>query len=171
MNDFAAWPAGCSSTIPASSALDTGDVMQNAFLRLFKALEATKPESVLHFYNLALMQIRRELIDLGRRYRGPKSQVAKHYAAGAGTTDDPREVIVVYCDRRESDSLELWTNFHLHVLSIPEKEREVVNLLWYQGLIQEDAAKVLGVSPRTVKRRWLSARLRLEEKLRDDLPP
>jgi DNA-directed RNA polymerase specialized sigma24 family protein len=38
-------------------------------------------------------------------------------------------------------------------------------LLWYQELTQEDAAKLLDISVRTVKRRWQSARIKLFETL------
>ena len=49
----------------------TDDVLQNALLRLRRALEKTSPESVRSFVNLAAVQIRRELIDLARHYDGP----------------------------------------------------------------------------------------------------
>jgi RNA polymerase sigma-70 factor (ECF subfamily) len=48
---------------------------------------------------------------------------------------------------------------------LPDEEREVVNLLWYDELTQEEVATVLNVSLRTVKRRWQSARLKLAEAL------
>jgi hypothetical protein len=65
----------------------TGDVLHNALLRLFPALEATTPESVRHFYNLAALEIRRELIDLGRRDRGrttTRTGRARVRTSGAG---------------------------------------------------------------------------------------
>jgi RNA polymerase sigma-70 factor (ECF subfamily) len=40
-----------------------------------------------------------------------------------------------------------------------------VGLLFYEGLTQEEAATVLGVSLRTLKRRWQSARCRLHDAL------
>ena len=43
-------------------------------------------------------------------------------------------------------------------------------MLWYQGLTQAEAAELLGVSSRTVKRRWQTARLRLFEALGGELP-
>jgi len=51
----------------------------------------------------------------------------------------------------------VWSEFHEHVEKLPDDEREVMDLLWYQGLTQEEAAAVLKVSDRTVKRRWQSA--------------
>ena len=41
----------------------------------------------------------------------------------------------------------------------------MVNALYYGGLTQEEAARVLGISVRTLKRRWHSARLTLYEAL------
>jgi RNA polymerase sigma-70 factor (ECF subfamily) len=51
------------------------------------------------------------------------------------------------------------------VEALPEPERAAFDLLWYQGLTQEEAAQVLGVSISTVKRRWLDARLSLQQAL------
>src|SRR5262249_56346137 len=51
----------------------TDDVLQNAQLRLLRALQAVTPDSTRAFFGLAAEQIRRELLDLARRYaRGPK---------------------------------------------------------------------------------------------------
>lgn len=47
---------------------------------------------------------------------------------------------------------------------------EVFSLLWYEGLSQEEAAALLGVSLRTVKRRWQSARLKIAEAMGDEPP-
>jgi hypothetical protein len=56
----------------------------------------------------------------------------------------------------EPSNLAEWTEFHERVEALPEAEREVVGLLWYEGVSQEEAAALLGVSLRTVKRRWLA---------------
>jgi RNA polymerase sigma-70 factor (ECF subfamily) len=57
----------------------TDDVLQNAAVRLCRALEAVHPASVRDFINLAAVQVRRELIDLARHYDGPEG-------AGRGKT-------------------------------------------------------------------------------------
>jgi RNA polymerase sigma-70 factor (ECF subfamily) len=54
---------------------------------------------------------------------------------------------------------------------LPEQERQLVELLWYQGLEQQEVAKVLDVCERTVRRRWRSAKLRLYELLDGRVPP
>jgi RNA polymerase sigma factor (sigma-70 family) len=70
----------------------------------------------------------------------------------------------------EPSELAAWSEFHERAGQLPDEEREVFDLLWYQGLMQEEAAQLLGVSERTVKRRWQSARLQLFEALGGNLP-
>ena len=48
--------------------------------------------------------------------------------------------------------------------------REVVDLLWYQGLPPAEAAPLLGVSASTLTRRWRDARVALFDAL-DGKPP
>src|SRR5437763_11106175 len=57
---------------------ETGDVVQNATLRLLRALEAVRPENPRQFFGLAAEQIRRELIDLARHYYGAHGVGANH---------------------------------------------------------------------------------------------
>jgi len=46
----------------------------------------------------------------------------------------------------------------------------VFSLLWYDEVTQEETAAVLGISLRTVKRRWLSARRLLAKALHGEPP-
>jgi DNA-directed RNA polymerase specialized sigma24 family protein len=43
-------------------------------------------------------------------------------------------------------------------------------LLYYQGVSQTEAAAILDISERTIKRRWQSARLRLHDALEGRMP-
>jgi RNA polymerase sigma factor (sigma-70 family) len=52
--------------------------------------------------------------------------------------------------------------------SLPDEERAVVDLHFYQGLPLPQAAEALDVSLATVKRRWMAARLRLGEQLQGE---
>jgi RNA polymerase sigma-70 factor (ECF subfamily) len=47
-----------------------------------------------------------------------------------------------------------WTELHQQINAMPDEERELVDLLFYQGLTQAEAAEVLNVSVRTIQRRW-----------------
>jgi RNA polymerase sigma-70 factor (ECF subfamily) len=150
---------------------ETGDVFQNAMLRLCRALRATVPPSLREFFRLAALQIRRELIDLARHHYGPAGPAAKHesqFPAENWTTSnaahDPPD------PGDDPSPLALWGEFHELIERLPEEEREVFDLVWYQGLTHAEAAGVLGVSTKTVQRRWQGACLKLHEALHGDLP-
>ena len=116
----------------------------------------TRP--VRKFFGLAATQIRRELIDLARSHYGPQGIGTKHDSDGGNASERCE-------DPFEPESLAAWTEFHEAVEALPEAEKEVVSLLWYDGLNQSEAARVLGISLATLKRRWVSARLLLKEQL------
>jgi RNA polymerase sigma-70 factor (ECF subfamily) len=144
----------------------TDDVLQNAAMRLYRALDVVKPASVRSFLNLAGVQIRRELIDLARHYNGPRGQGRHH--ARQGRSDDSRAVARPRDPISDSDDparLVDWTEFHDQVETLPAEEKEVFDLLWYQGLSQAEVAALLGVTERVVRYRWRAARLKLHERL------
>ncbi len=70
----------------------------------------------------------------------------------------------------EPHTLAQWCELHEQIGSLPDREREAIDILYYDGLSQADAAKMLGVSVRTVQRRWHSALLSLHEKVADQWP-
>lgn len=137
---------------------ETADVFQNSLLRLHNALSATKVESVRHFFNLAALQVRRELIDLARHHFGPEG-IAHNHHTDLQAADEAGGSLHGKAD--EPEDLSDWTEFHHRVERLPELEREIVNLLFYEAFTQQEAATLLGVNVRTVKRRWHSARLKL----------
>lgn len=136
----------------------TDDVFQTAALRLHRSLSEVKPESVKDFLGLAATQIRRTLIDLARHHYGPEGQGANHetgtHHEHPGQTDSP-------------ETLAAWAEFHEQVEQLPEPERETFQLLWYSGITQREAAELLGVSERTVLRRYYRARLQLRNTFHD----
>jgi RNA polymerase sigma-70 factor (ECF subfamily) len=150
----------------------TEDVLQNALVRLYRALHAVTPPTLRDFYRLATAQIRRELIDLARHYYGPEGPGRKHATqAGAGESEPERTPAYEQADSAEEPNrLAAWGEFHEQVQALAEEEREVFDLVWYQGLTHTAAAALLDVSARTVKRRWQSACLKLHEALQGELP-
>jgi RNA polymerase sigma factor (sigma-70 family) len=151
---------------------ETDDVFQNAMIRLHRALMHATPRSLRHFFNLATVQIRRELIDLGRHYYGPEGAGAHHDTgrkneAGA---DTGREPVSAADSTNEPSRVAQWCEFHEQVEALPAQERAVVDLLWYHGLPQAEAAAVLGISERTLQRRWQAVRLTLYRTLDGALP-
>lgn len=144
----------------------TSDVLQNALLRLHQALVTIRPTGAHQFFGLAAMQIRRELIDMTRHHFGPEGAAAKHqtdavqlFSGGPSTIDKQPDA------HGEPTSLEEWTSFHEAAQQLPDAEREVFDLYWYEGLDQKTVATLLNVSDRTVKNRWRSAKLSIRDKL------
>ena len=147
----------------------TDDVLQNAALRLCRALGEVQPPTVADFFRLAAVQIRRELLDLARRYSGAHGEGA-HHASVAGATQGLAAGLDPSDTTRDPDRLAAWTDFHREVEALPADDREAFDLLFYQGLSQAEAAVVLDVSERTIKRRWQAARLRLVQSLGGAMP-
>jgi RNA polymerase sigma-70 factor (ECF subfamily) len=111
------------------------------------------------------VQIRRELIDLARRYAGPHGLGRRHV-----TPDGPASAPEPADDTHEPAGLAAWGEFHRQIDALPPDDRELFDLLWYQGLGQAEAAALLGLPERTLRRRWQAARLHLHDALRGELP-
>jgi RNA polymerase sigma factor (sigma-70 family) len=149
---------------------ETDDVLQNALMRLLRALKDVQPASTRAFLNLAATQIRRELIDLARHFFGPQGSGA-HHASDAGPGESSAERPLERGDATlDPSALAEWREFHEQIERLPDDQREAVNLLFYQELPQADAAALLGVSVRTLQRRWQGALLTLHEALKGSLP-
>ncbi len=144
---------------------DTSDVFQNVLIRLDRALGALTFDTSADFLRLAACLIRRELIDLSRLRRPAflparaADQAPDRGRVGepAVSTDDPYE-------------LALWHEVHTRIDGLPEEDRLLFDLLYYQGLSQPEAAALLGVPLRTLKRSWQSARARLMLALGNEPP-
>jgi RNA polymerase sigma-70 factor (ECF subfamily) len=139
---------------------DTNDVAQNAALRLYRALAETVPDSPRGLMGLVATQIHRELIDLARKHSGPMSYAANHGTNVMDGLDGPVHVVDQVVDGGDDEEvpIERWEQFHAAVEKLPADQREVFSLIWYLGLDQHAAADALGLSLRTVSRRWNGAR-------------
>jgi RNA polymerase sigma factor (sigma-70 family) len=139
---------------------ETDSILHEAVLRLFQALQHVQPESVHDFLTFSAAQIRRVLLDMAR-YQGRRDGKINPWTAGSGS---PMAGDLDLADPSLDPShLAQWSEFHQKVRELPDAEREVVDLYWYQGLTQAETARILGVHEKAVSRRWLSARLKLSE--------
>src|SRR5262249_7220959 len=129
---------------------DTGDVLQNAVLRLLRAFENTPVADTREFFNLAAAVIRRELIDLARHFHGPEGVGANHASTaprdGGPPAPDPPA-------RDDTDDLDRWTALHEAAEKLPAEEREVFGLSLYHNWTQQQIAELFGIDERTVRRR------------------
>ncbi len=133
---------------------ETGDVLHEVLIKMDRALRTICPDTVRGFFALASQHIRWVLLDLAKK-RMPDVE------PGDKIDDEIGPATVA----QKAD-----LNAHLHkaVESLPDHQREVVDLLYYQGLKIAEAAIVLVVSDRTVKKRWREARLALHAALGGD---
>lgn len=127
----------------------TEDVFQNASLRLHQAMHDTPIEDVRHFYRLAAIQIRRELIELCQHCRRLGDRSSSHSRS----------------DRIAANELQQWAAFHSSVDALPGDQREVFELIWYHEMNRDEAAELLGVPVPQVRRLWRSARFELHDRL------
>lgn len=150
---------------------ETDDVVQNAALRLDRALRQTIPDDARGLVGLAATQVRRELLDLAKKHRGPESYGANHetnYQRIDGELRAKVEDAAAYADA--ADTLDRWTRLHGAADALPEEEREVFHMCWYLGLKQEEIAALLDCSVRTVKRRWEAAKEKLAAAMPGERP-
>jgi len=145
---------------------ETDDVVQNAALRLDRALRETIPSEPRGLVGLAATQVRRELLDLAKKHRGPESYGANHETNYQRKDGELRAKVEDAADLGEpEEQLERWTRLHASADRLPEDEREVFQMCWYLGLKQEEIAGLLGCSIRTVKRRWEAAKTMLKSEM------
>jgi RNA polymerase sigma-70 factor (ECF subfamily) len=87
------------------------DILQNALIRLTRALRQEMPSSVGEFFGLAALHLRRELLDLARSHtRRPTAHLAKDPPEQAG--DTPNE-------------LDRWAALHEAAGRLPDQLRQV----------------------------------------------
>ncbi len=141
------------------------DLFQEAAIRLHRCLAEVIPATPQDFFSLAALQIRRELRDMARHYFGPEGHAAKHVSAAPNASNPSflSERFEPFDSSLNPERLAIWTEFHAAVDRLPEIEKRVFDLLWYNELSQTVAAKMLQISVRHLRRHWQSARLKLQE--------
>ena len=137
---------------------ETDDVLQASLLRLCRTLDAVPVDRTADFLALAATNIRRELLDLARHYFGPLGIGGNHETPGVNGADP---LALAASRSPEPSSLTAWKEVQTQLERLPADEREVVYLRVYLGMTHPETADALGMPERTVKRRYLSARLRL----------
>lgn len=141
---------------------ETGDVLQGSLIRLLHTLHNLTPASTRDFFGLAALHIRRELLDLARRYRAGRATFVNADQEAAETSNEK--------GLGTDKGLALWCRFHEAVEVLPAEEREVVGLSFYHGWTQVQIAELFGVDERTIRRRWQSACARLLRLAGGELP-
>ncbi len=131
-------------------------LVHEAYLRLVDADKTAHWDSRRHFFAAAAEAMRRILVDKARRKRS-----VKH--GGQCARIDLDEALVVGHEPRE-DLLDL-DDVLEQLAGADPRAAELVKLRFFAGLTGEQAAEVLGISPRAADLLWAYARAWLFEKL------
>ena len=137
--------------------LGADEMLSAVVERLMKAMRQVRPQTVRQFFALANKHVRWELNDLARRldHQPPAAELREslHEAAappGSSMSAGPRTARILEA-----------------IDGLPEEEREVFELVRIQGMTHPEAAGVIGVSPKTIKRRLDRGLAMLAEELAD----
>lgn len=141
--------------------LRSEEVLSAVVERLIKAMREVRPQAVRHFFALANKHMRWELNDLARRLDEQASAVELRESLAEAPVEAIESQQAGPNMRRILDAID----------GLPEDEREVFHLVRLQGMSKPEAAEVIGVSERTVKRRLSRGLLLLSRTLGDLGPP
>jgi RNA polymerase sigma factor (sigma-70 family) len=138
--------------------LQVDELLSAVVERLLKAMREARPQTVREFFALANQHMRWELNDLARRLDEQPAavQLQEGLVPGPASSDSG----LTPNGRRMLEAID----------NLPEDEREAFGLVRVQGMTQTEAARVLGVSVVTVKRRLNRGLRFLTEKLADLRP-
>jgi len=135
--------------------LQTTDVLHEAYLRL-AGQRLTRVEEAPHFLALAGQAVRRVLVDHARRRAALKRGEGERRVTLHGTDlAAPDGVVDVLALNEAIEEL----------ATLDERGARVVELRYFAGLSIEETARVLGLSPGTIKDDWVMARAFLRRRL------
>ena len=134
---------------------DATDLVHECYIKLSRASEYQGLERV-EFVALAAAVIRNELVDRARRRSakkrgGDRHRVTLHDEAAIG-------------EGPEVDLLDLDEALQ-KLQGLDERQARIVELRFFGGLSNEEAAEIIGVKPRVVADEWTMARVWLKREL------
>jgi RNA polymerase sigma-70 factor (ECF subfamily) len=148
----------------------TDDVVQQLYLKILQQqdrfwvnADGTPLRNLAEFFGHTSAWMRDVLCDLLRKEYGRDDNrpavLPLEGPSGSGPRHEPSSSTL------NAEKVRRWTEFHETVARLPDDLRSVFDLLWYQGLTQAEAAKLLGLAVPTVKLRWMKARLKVQQAL------
>ena len=137
--------------------VSTTALVHEAYLKLVDA-ERLEWQDRVHFFSLASRAMRQILIDYARRFSSSKRGGDLHRV-------DLDDVQIAVADR--ADTLVSLDAALTRLAAMSPRLAQVVELRFFGGLTEEDTAKVLGVTDRTVRRDWIKARGWLHQEMQE----
>lgn len=143
---------------PPGQTLQATALVHEAYLRLLNA-GCDQWDDSRHFFNAVAEAMRRVMIDQARR-----KQSSKH---GGDLKRENLEDIEPPAIAPPDELLALDEALDRLAQTHPD-EAQLVKLLYFVGLTQAEAARILGISRRTLNSRWAFARAWLHQAIRPD---
>jgi RNA polymerase sigma factor (TIGR02999 family) len=133
--------------------LQTTALVNEIYLKLIEWRDVSLQDRK-NFFGVAAMLMRRVLVDYARRYPDLGARMIR--------LDDPEAPDIPH--KRRADLVAL-DDALKSLAEMDERKSRIVELRFFGGLNVEEAAEVLGVSPRTVAREWSLAQAWLYHEL------
>ncbi len=146
---------------PLGHTLQTTDLVNEAYLRLFDSPRDPQFENRAHFFGAAAEAMRRILVDRARRVRA-----LKHGGAMQRVDLEPSEVIDGAADQRAADQIEAVSEALETLEAEDPRAALVVKLRYFVGLSLDETAQALQVSASTVSADWTVSRAWLQQRLK-----
>jgi RNA polymerase sigma factor (TIGR02999 family) len=134
--------------------LEATALVHEAYMRLVKQREHFATRG--HFFLIASQVMRRILLDYARQHNRLKR--------GAGVEPEELNEAIVFCNWKPAEYEELDAAL-CRLERLEPRQVRIVELRYFAGLTVEEAADLLGVSAKTVKRDWSVARAWLHREL------
>ena len=132
----------------SANTLQSTVLVHEAYLRL---VGENPPEwqNRAHFFGIAARLMREILMEHARRLKAAKR--------GGGACRLSLDEAIAFPNHPDWDLLELDRALS-ELAGFDEQQSRIVELRFFSGLTIEDTSEVLGISPATVKREWITAR-------------
>jgi RNA polymerase sigma factor (sigma-70 family) len=147
---------------------ETDDIVQKLVIRLHRMLNELVPENTAAFFRLASQNIRWVLYDLAKSSASKYRPLNSSDLASNDPKNDHRQAVA---PEGEPSSLIEWADFYGKINQLPEENRQIFDLLWFQGLSQIEAAKALNMPTRTFTRKWTETKLLIRVLMHNQGPP
>ena len=129
-------------------------IVHEAYIRLL-GRQRSNWQNRAHFFGVAAQSMRRILVEHARRRNAQKrGGQGTRYFLDTVAVAVPRSVDVIAVD----DAL-------CGLTELDPQQGQIVELRFFGGLTEPETARVLGISPTTVRRKWLLAKAYLQREL------
>lgn len=149
---------------------ETASLLSATYERLLRSVVAVRPPTVAQFFALAGMKLRQRLSDLLRKVRGRLTESGSGARPKFIQVDQAEDDGSATCYRFEAadlDAAEIGDRIDLMaaVDRLPEEERQVFEMIRLYEFTQKEAAGMIGVDERTIRRRLVRAEATLSDHL------